>query len=153
MNHITPEGAVLIEEPLREVGVQLAEVIKGHTTPTLTYMCDELIPKCGAYMEFGWIWEMPEPNPHIDEHVHDYDEFLIHVGIDPHHPEELGAEIEFVVGDTTFVIDKTSTLFIPKGLKHGPVTWKRVDRPHLQMGFFPEVGDMRATNVGGYPVG
>lgn len=153
MNQTTPEGAILIEEPLREVGAALAGVIKGHTTPTLTWMSDELIPGYNAYMEYGWIWEMPEPNPHIHEHTHDYDEFIIHIGTDPHDPQDLGAEIEFVVGDTTFVITKTSTLFIPQGLKHGPVIWKRVDRPHIQMGIFPTVGDMRKTNVGGYPVG
>lgn len=143
---------MFIEVPGREVGAALADVIKGHTTPTLTYISGDLMPGRNNYMEYGWIWEMPEPNPHIHEHVHNHDEYVVHIGSDPHDPMELGAEIEFVVGETTFVITRTSALFIPKGLRHGPVTWKRVDRPHIQMAFFPTEGDMRETNVGGYPV-
>ena len=44
MNITTPDGAILIEEPGREVGMALADVIRGHTTPSLTYISDDLIP-------------------------------------------------------------------------------------------------------------
>jgi len=143
---------IFVESPTREVAAYLADVIKGHTTPTLTYISDKLMPGCNTYMEYGWIWEMPQPNPHIFEHVHEYDEFLFHMGSDPMHPEDLGAEIEFVIDGKTIMINKTSTLFIPSGVKHGPVIWKRVDRPHIQMAIFPTQGDMRKTGVGGYTV-
>lgn len=153
MNQTTPEGAMLVEIPGREVGAALTGIIKGHTTPTLTYVSNDLKPDSDFYLEYGWIWEMPEPNPHIHEHMHDFDEWVLHIGSDHEDPEDLGAEIEFTVGDTVFVITKTSALFLPAGLKHGPVVWKRVDRPHIQMGIFPTTGNMRETNVGGYPVG
>ena len=143
---------IFVEKPSREVAAYLADVIKGHTTPTLTYMSSQLMPGTNTYMEFGWIWEMPTPNPHILEHVHDYDEYLVHMGSDPIHPEELGAEIEFAIDGKTITISKTSALFIPKGVKHGPVVWKRVDRPHIQMAIFPTQGDMKKTGVGGYEV-
>jgi len=143
---------IFVESPAREVAAYLADVIKGHTTPTLTYISDKLMPGCTTYMEYGWIWEMPQPNPHIFEHVHEYDEFLFHMGSDPMNPEDLGAEIEFVIDGRKLLINKTSTLFIPRGVKHGPVIWKRVDRPHIQMAIFPTQGDMRKTGVGGYSV-
>ena len=134
------------------MGTKLADIIKGHTTPTLTYVSSELVPLINTYVEFGWIWEMPSPNPHIHEHLHNYDEIIMHIGSDHSNPEELGAEIEFFVGSDPLIINKTSALFIPKGMKHGPVTWKRVDKPHIQMAIFPTEGDMFKTGVGGYPI-
>jgi len=143
---------VFVDKPAREVAAKLADVIKGHTTPTLTYISSLLMPGTNSYMEFGWIWEMPTPNPHILEHVHEYDEYLVHIGSDPADPEDLGAEIEFHIDGQTLLISKTSALYIPGGVKHGPVIWRRVDRPHIQMAIFPAQGDMRKTGVGGYSV-
>ena len=142
----------LIDKPIREVGAKLADIIKGHTTPTLTYVSDKLITGCNTYVEFGWIWEMPQPNPHIHEHIHNYDEIIMHIGFDYSKPEDLGAEIEFVVDGDPLIINRTSALFIPKGVRHGPVTWKRVDKPHIQMAIFSDVGDMLKIGVGGYPI-
>lgn len=66
------------------------------------------MPVCNTYVEFGWIWEMPDPNPHIFEHTHNFDEIVLHIGSDPHNPEDLGGEIEYMVGGQRFVFDKTS---------------------------------------------
>jgi len=123
-------GKYLIRKPIYEVG---AKKVKGRQHPTMTYMSSDLVPENDVYLEFGWIWDMPEPNPHIFEHSHDYDEIVLHIGSDPDNPEDLGAEIEFVVGGEPLKIDKTSAIFVPKGVKHGPLTWKRVDRPHIEM--------------------
>ena len=128
------EKSYFVMEPLREVSVPGIDLVKGRTYPTLTYMGRNLVPAANDYLEFGWIWEMPDPNPHIFEHVHrDNDEIVLHIGSDPHDPEDLGAEIEFVVGGETLVINKTSAVYIPKGVKHGPLTWKSFKRPHIQM--------------------
>jgi hypothetical protein len=93
---------------------------------------------------------MPDPNPHILEHTHNYDEVVLHIGSDLNNPEDLGAEIEFVVGGEPLIIDKTSALFVPKGVKHGPLTWKRVDRPHIQMAIMLGAGTMAESAPGGY---
>jgi hypothetical protein len=139
----------LIKVPLREVAAGLK--VKGRTNPTLTYMSNELVPGSNIYIEMGWIWEMPDPNPHIYDHLHDnYDEVVLHIGADPHNPEYLGAEIEFVVGNELLTIDKTSALFVPKGVKHGPLTWKNVERPHLQMAIVLGAGNLDEANPGGH---
>jgi len=93
---------------------------------------------------------MPTPNPHTLAHDHDYEEFVFHIGVDPEHPEELGAEIEFVVGGETLKINKTSCLYIPKGVPHGPLTWKKVEKPHLQMVVMPGAGTLKESNPAGY---
>lgn len=138
----------LVQNPAREVGETME--IKGRTNPTLTYMSNDLVPNSNTYIEIGWVHEIPEPNPHILNHTHDFDEIVIHIGNDPYNPEELGAEIEFVVGDDKLTINKTSALFIPKGVEHGPLTWKRADRPHIQMVVMVGAGTLKESNPAGY---
>jgi len=55
-----------------------------------------------------------------------------------------------VVGGEPLIIDKTSALFVPKGVKHGPLTWKRVDRPHIQMTIILGAGTLAESAPGGY---
>jgi hypothetical protein len=138
----------LVQEPAREVGA--VKDIKGRQNPTMTFMSNDLVPGSNMYVEIGWIYEMPSPNPHILGHDHDYEEFVFHIGTDPKHPEDLGAEIEFVVGGETLKINRTSCLFVPKGVPHGPLTWKKVDRPHLQMVVMPGAGTLKESNPAGY---
>jgi hypothetical protein len=138
----------LVKVPHYEVGD--GKVIKGRQNPTMTYMSNNLVPGSNTYIEIGWIYEIPSPNPHIDSHTHNYDEIVIHIGADPKNPEYLGAEIEFVVGDEKLIIDKTSALFIPKGVKHGPLTWKKVEKPHIEMVVMPGAGTIKESNPAGY---
>ena len=63
-------------------------------------------------------------------HTHDFDQFLCIIGT----PEDVRAfdgEVEIYLGEesTKNIIDKTSVVYIPKGLVHGPIIWKRVDKP------------------------
>jgi hypothetical protein len=143
-------GKNLVKKPAREVNITVPGKITGREYPTLTYMSNDLVPGCNVYIELGWIWDMPDPNPHILEHTHDYDEVVLHIGSDLNNPEDLGAEIEFVVGGEPLIIDKTSALFVPKGVKHGPLTWKRVDRPHIQMAIMLGAGTLAESAPGGY---
>ena len=138
----------LVNKPHYEVGGN--QDIRGRQNPTMTYLSNDLVPGSNTYIEIGWIYEMPEPNPHILNHDHDYDEIVLHIGADPDNPEHLGAEIEFVVGSEKIVIDKTSALFIPRGVEHGPLTWKKVDKPHLQMVVMPGAGTLKESNPAGY---
>ncbi|MBN1177374.1 MAG: hypothetical protein JXA51_06805 [Dehalococcoidales bacterium] len=138
----------LVKNPHYEVGGN--QDIKGRQNPTMTYLSNDLVPGSNTYIEIGWIYEMPEPNPHILNHDHDYDEIVLHIGADPDNPEYLGAEIEFMVGGEKIVIDKTSALFIPRGVEHGPLTWKKVEKPHLQMVVMPGAGTLKESNPAGY---
>ena len=137
-----------VKVPIREVGANLK--VKGVTLPTRTYMSNKLVPGCNVYLEFTWIHEMPEPSfvvPAI--HSHPYDQVTLTIGSDPHNPEYLGAEIEFVVGDEKLIIDKTSAVYLPKGLKHGPLTWKRFEKPHIEMAIMLGAGSLEQARMGG----
>jgi len=129
----------VVRTPVREVGRR----VKNRQMPTMTYMSRHLVLGANYYLEYGWIYGMPEPNPHVFEHVHNYDELVIHCGSDPDHPEDLGGEIEYCVNGQPLTFNITSCLFIPKGLKHGPLTWRKFVRPHIEMTLIMGAGTLK----------
>jgi hypothetical protein len=136
---------LLVTKPIYEAGPP----VKGRQSPSMTLMSNALVPGCNMYLEVGWIWEMPEPNPHVHEHEHNFNEIVLHIGADPDNPEDLGGEIEFVVGGQPLVFDRTSALYVPAGTKHGPLTWKKFTKPHLEMAIMIGTGSYKE----GWPEG
>jgi hypothetical protein len=116
----------------------------------MTLMSNNLVPDSNFYIETGWVFGMPDPNPHIHEHVHDYDEIVIHLGTDPKNQEDLGGEIEFWVDGKPLKIDKTSAVYVPKGVKHGPLTWKKYSQPHLEFTIMVGAGSLAEADPGGH---
>jgi len=129
----------VVRTPIREVG----RGVKNRQMPTMTYMNRHLVLGVNYYLECGWIYGMPEPNPHVFEHIHNYNELVIHFGSDPDHPEELGGEIEYCINGQPLTFSTTSGLFIPKGVKHGPLTWQKYVRPHVEMTLIMGAGTFR----------
>ena len=68
-------------------------------------------------------------------HKHDVDEFIFFIGGDPANMLDFGAEVELSLGEgeqqEKHIIDSTSVVYIPKGLVHLPMNYKRVDKPIL----------------------
>jgi hypothetical protein len=127
----------LVREPLWEAGPG----VKNRQSPTMTYMSSKQVPEADYYIELGWIYDIPDPNPHIHEHVHDYDEIVLHWGGNPETPQVLGGEIEFYIGGQPITFNTTTGIFIPKGVPHGPLTWKKFEFPHIEMAFMLNCGD------------
>jgi hypothetical protein len=107
----------------------------------MTFMSEK---QTGApyYIELGWIYDIPDPNPHIMEHVHDYDEIVLHWGGDYKQPQVLGGEIEFYIGGQPIIFNTTTGIFIPAGVPHGPLTWKKFEFPHVEMAIMLGTGDI-----------
>jgi len=124
-------------------------VVKGRNH-AMTLMSNALVPGSNFYIETGWVFAMPDPPTHIFEHSHDYDEIVIHLGTDPKNQEELGGVIEFVVGGQPLIIDKTSAVYVPKGVSHGPLTWKKFTRPHLEFTIMVGAGSLAQADPGGH---
>jgi hypothetical protein len=106
---------------------------KNRQSPTMTVLSNRQVPGCNYYIEPGWIYGIPEPNPSLHEHVHDYDEIVLHLGGDFKTPQVLGGEIEFYVGGQPIVFNTSTAVYLPKGTPHGPVTWRKFQFPHMQM--------------------
>jgi hypothetical protein len=64
-------------------------------------------------------------------HTHDQDEILCFIGANPMDFRDFGAEVELYLGEEgeKHVITTTTFVYIPKGLVHCPLNFKRVDKP------------------------
>jgi hypothetical protein len=66
-------------------------------------------------------------------HSHDFDMYLYFMSFDPDNMGELGADIEIGLGEEREVhkITAPTTVYIPTGMIHCPLEFKRVDKPVL----------------------
>jgi hypothetical protein len=125
-------GKYVISSPkVVSVAYHPTQNVKGVTFPDEIYLDNDLVPGTPVTVDIGWRFTIPEPDPVEWTHTHDFDEVLNFIGSDPDNPHELGAEVEMRVGDETFTLTKTTSIFIPKGVPHCPMVHKRVDRPYL----------------------
>jgi hypothetical protein len=91
-------------------------------------MNDQIVE--GAFhMETAWYLRAAPEGIQDRPHVHDTDEIIGFFGSDPANPYDLGGEIEIWLADDKHVIDRSTLLFIPAGMKHCPLNITRVDRP------------------------
>jgi mannose-6-phosphate isomerase-like protein (cupin superfamily) len=84
------------------------------------------------YTDFVWLWKGSAKGNSEVEHAHDFDEVIGFIGSkgqnDPH---DLGGEMEVWVGGEKHLITKSCLIFVPKGTKHCPIRFNRVDSPIL----------------------
>ena len=111
------------------------ETMKGRTM-SHTYIEDSLIKGVPNHVFISGIHRVPDPNPWLEFHAHPHDEILLFMGTDPFDIQYLGAEVEIILGDEkeSHIIDKTSGVYIPQGLKH-LLVYRKVDKPHFLVGF------------------
>jgi len=92
------------------------------------YIDEEVVP--GAYYLMGAYWsKVTGRGSPAEEHDHDFDEYLVFLGTNPDDPHDLGGEIEFWLGGEKHIITETCAVFIPAGVKHAPIYFRRIDRP------------------------
>jgi len=102
------------------------------TAPRLGLKSDEGFGNINFSM--SW-WAITEPFEMVTEHhAHDFDQFLIFVGGDINNMVDLGGEVELTLSEDgvnleKFVITEATNVYIPKGLYHCPLNFKRVDNP------------------------
>ena len=106
------------------------EEVKGRT-PSNIFLDNNIVKGCDKHVALMRFWDLPSPNPFIKEHQHPYDEILMFLGSDPKNVEYLGAEIELYIGEEKelHLLNTTSTIFLPKGLKH-LLRHRSFERPH-----------------------
>ena len=123
---------------IRKPDMSIFPGVKGRE-PIMTYLNDKLFPGVPYHIDLSFITSLPEP--HIFEHAIDYDRIYIFWSIDHKDPQNLGATIECYIGGQRTEFSNTTSLFIPKGRRLGPVNWLKVNRPHIMMEFVLGTGD------------
>jgi hypothetical protein len=121
-----------VEAPWSPPNIKVAGKGKGGR---VLYTDDDVIPG-SFYTECVWVTPRPPLDPKTiknktagtQPHTHDYDEIIAFFGTDLNNPYDLGAEVELWLGDEKHIITKTSLVFIPAGLQHGPLYFLKVWR-------------------------
>jgi hypothetical protein len=83
-----------------------------------------------AHFSYGFIEDPTVMHPVKGAVVHPYDECLVFEGTDNSNILYLGAEVSIELGveREEHIFSQPSVVLIPKGMPHGPVTVRRVDR-------------------------
>ena len=76
-----------------------------------------------------------------EPHKHNYAEIFLFLGTDPKDTTDLGAEVEFWVGEgdaaEKIVFNTSSSVYIPPNVAHFPQIWKNVKRPVMTVVIMP----------------
>jgi hypothetical protein len=94
----------------------------------VAFLDNEVLP--GAfYVECLWKWKASQEVYTTKPHTHDFDEVIAFFGTNPEDPFDLYGEVELWLDDEKLTITRSCLVFVPKGMKHCPLVFKRVDRP------------------------
>ena len=90
---------------------------------------DDEIAKGAFYMDYLWLWQGRSGGSTELPHAHDFDEVLGFVGTNRADPHDLGGEIELWLEDEKYILKSSCLVFVPRGLKHCPLQFNRIDSP------------------------
>lgn len=88
----------------------------------------------GASLNMGWQLFTAPIHLEKEPHTHDCDEYLVFLGGKlPDLFSSFKAEIDFCIGEEMeeHLIDRATIIFIPKGLVHCPLNFRKIDKPVL----------------------
>ena len=102
----------------------------GDFGPSIEYVGEEVFNS-----DFSLIC-LPVTAPVLMEefpHSHEFDMYLTLIGFNPNGLNDLGGEIELYLGEEQekYIITKPTSIYMPKGMIHCPLEFKRVDKPIL----------------------
>lgn len=99
----------------------------------------EVMKGISFFAQCNWFWPSIVMNKLEDRstkpHSHIYDEIIGMIGTDPDDPADLCGEIEINIGGEKHIVNKSSLVYIPAGLEHGPFRELKMDRPIFQFEF------------------
>jgi len=111
--------------------------VSGFTFPGEVYIDGEILKEANQWLDICWIWEVPNPQTMVGAHSHPFDEIVLLISSNPKDLRDLGGEVEMWMGEgeeaEKFMIDTTTLIYVPKGLVHCPLTFKKVERPILNI--------------------
>ena len=124
----TKYGKYIVTELVNKVEAPWTPKFTPEEEIRVLFLDNNVIP--GAfYVESAWVFPPFAKESHGDSHSHDYNEVLAFFGSNPEAPNDLNAEAEVHLGGEIHTITKSCLIFIPKGTPHGPINFKRIDRP------------------------
>ena len=102
-------------------------------SPVLSLSSDKTLGN--KNFSLSW-WPISKPFEMVSEpHAHDFDQFLMFVGGDIKNMTDLGGEVELTLGESKnklekFVFTTATTVYVPAGMFHCPLNFKKVNNPN-----------------------
>jgi hypothetical protein len=131
-------------------------VLSAIDTGPRVIISKDLVPAANTIVEYGFIsgdltMGQAQSANDFETHKHDYEEVFLFLGTDPKDTTDLGAEIEFWLGEGTerdkVVLTTSSAVYVPGGLVHFPLTYRNVKRPVMQMTIMPSAEKRNVQSV------
>jgi len=126
----TKYGKYIVTELKKKFSSPYEDTIRIEDQTEILLLDDDVVK--GAFVvECVWFWpeRANKTESDVEPHKHDYDEVLAIFGTNLQDPHDLGGELELWLEDEKHIITKSALIFIPKGLRHGPVRFTRLERP------------------------
>ena len=103
---------------------------KDHIGTLMLQFNEDLIKNTPFFTDVAWIWPKPEKIVMEGEsHSHEFDEIVTLFGTNPDDTRDLCGEVEFWIEDEKYELTNSSVIFIPKGTRHCPIIFHKVERP------------------------
>ena len=141
-------GKYVIDDPklVHDLAHHDLSAVSGFTYPDEVYVDEDLWPEAGTWLDIVWVWDTTNPRELPGLHAHPFAEIVLLVGSEPRDLRDLGGEVSWGMGEgddaEQFTLTRTTAIYVPAHLRHGPLVFTRVDRPILNVA----VG----LNSGGY---
>jgi len=90
---------------------------------------DDNVLKGAFYLNCALVWGESDEDRAHKSHTHEFDEYIGFLGSNPEDPSDLGGEVEIWLGDEKHMLTKSCAVFVPKGLPHCPIIFRKVDSP------------------------
>jgi hypothetical protein len=108
-------------------------------------MSKTLVPDTHSTVEYGLIWGDTAFGVKKDTtrpHKHYYEEMFLFIGTNPDDVDDLGAEVEFWLGEgeelEKVVFNTSSCMYLPPGVAHFPQFIRNVKRPLIEVVIIPQ---------------
>jgi hypothetical protein len=112
-------------------------------TGPMVIFSKSFVPEANSIVEYGIVsGDMTiGDGSFVSKHKHDYPEIFMFLGTDPKDPRDLGAEVEFWIGEgkdlEKIVFTTSSSIYVPPGVAHFPQIWRNVRRPTFTVVIMP----------------
>jgi len=124
----TKYGKYIITEVKKKIEAPWAPVVKPDELIRMLFL-DNSVAKGAFYVESAWQLPAFANESRGESHTHDYDEVIAFFGSDPENPHDLNAEAQIHIGGEVHTVTKSCLIFVPKGVPHGPIDFKKQKKP------------------------
>jgi len=144
--YVTRKPAIIKSDYSEEVPKGKIPLRTPVDTGPLIIFSKSFVPEANTIIEYGIVTGdmVIGDGSFVNKHKHDYEEIFMFLGTDRNDPQDLGAEVEFWIGEgkdqEKIIFTTSSSIYVPPGVAHFPQIWRNVKRPVFTVVVMPTTG-------------